>query len=119
MISPTLLQKLVERNIVKATTEVEALYRSFGIDGLETVASVATFVITAIEPRGEGFVFEVVDVAHGRRRKIHSAHVRRIDGMDGRRIGATYGLSETGEQLNLGRRRGRKPKNQSALPTSV
>lgn len=105
-----LLRKLVERNIVKRSTEIDAVYKGLGISGLENVETVGTFLVMEIVDNGTEFLFEVADVIDGRRRKLPSGAIRMIDGMEPTRLATIYGLSDKGEPLRQGKRRGRKPK---------
>lgn len=105
-----LLTKLIERGIVAAMTEIDATYRGKDIGGQPTVATTGTFLIRKIVPTDTGYLFEAANVIDGRSHVIPSSAVLKIDGMEPKRLAGIYGLSETGEPIRQGKRRGRKPK---------
>lgn len=110
MLNLPLLTKLIEKNIVTRTTEVDAHYVGIDMAGVPTIETMGTFVILGIQSKEDGFVFEVANVIDGKRRRLHHTAITKIDGMDPQRLASIYGLSSEGEALKQGKRRGRKPK---------
>lgn len=110
MINPILMQKLIERKVVTAGTEIDARYVGYDIAGVPTQPIVGTFVIMGIAAREDGYVFDVASVLDGKRRKIHSTATLMIDGMEAVRLASIYGIGSEGGAVKQGKRRGRKPK---------
>ncbi len=107
----SLLKTLIERNLVTARTEIDAVYRGRDIGGAPTVIATGTFLILSITYREDGaYIFQCADTVAGSRRNIHGANIVAIDGMDPVRFAANFELTETGEPMKVGKRRGRKPK---------
>lgn len=107
----SLLKVLVQRNIVGVRTEIDAHYRGRDIAGNPLIPSFGTFLILEIHTNGSAFVFTCADTVDGTRRNIPGSAIVAIDGMDPLRLAENYELTESGEKLKVGKRRGRKPKN--------
>ncbi len=107
----SLLKTLVERNLIAVRTEIDATYRGRDIAGMPSVATTGTFLVLAITYNEDGsFVFACADTVAGHHRNIPGANIVAIDGMDPIRFAANFELTEDGEPMKVGKRRGRKPK---------
>ena len=107
----SLLKTLVDRNLVTVRTEIDATYRGRDIAGMPSVATTGTFLIQTITHKEDGsFAFNCADTVAGRQRVIPGSAIVAIDGMDPIRFAANFELTEDGEPMKVGKRRGRKPK---------
>lgn len=106
-----LLRKLIDKEIIKYDTEIDASYSGGDISGSPMVQTLGSFTIVRIYDRGEdGIELLGANTSDGTRRIISADHVTKIDGMDPIRLAGIFGLSDTGEPLRQGKRRGRKPR---------
>lgn len=108
----TLSKRLIERGVIKAGTEVEAVYRAVGLSGQADVPRLGTFVVTATTIGADEVLIEAASTVNGAPVKLSARAVQRLDGMEPARIASIYGLSDEGDPLKQGKRRGRKPKAQ-------
>lgn len=107
----SLLKVLVQRNIIGVRTEIDAHYRGRDIAGNPLIPSTGTFLILEVHTNGHAFAFTCADTIDGSRRIIPGSAILAVDGMDPLRLAENYELTEAGEKLKVGKRRGRKPKN--------
>lgn len=110
MINSSLLNILIERNIVTIGTEFDAAYRGIDMAKSASIKATGTFVILEIARSDVGFYFKAADVVTGKPFSVSASSIIRIDGMEPDRLAAIYGLSPEGEKLKQGKRRGRKPR---------
>jgi hypothetical protein len=109
--TPPYFSKLIEKNIITETTEIDAVYRGKDIAGDLFVDAVGTFVILTIQKTTEvDYIFTCASTRDGHRRMIPASAVVMVDGMEPARLAETYGIALTGAAIPPGRRRGRKPK---------
>lgn len=107
----SLLKTLVDRNLITHRTELDATYRGRDIAGMPSVATTGTFLVLSITANEDGtYLFGCADTVAGKRRNIPGANIVAIDGMDPIRFAANFELTEEGEPMKVGKRRGRKPK---------
>ena len=111
-----LLKVLIERNVIRARTEIDAYYRGGDLAGDLLVRAIGTFLILAIENSDRGIVLECASTVDGRRVRLPGSAIVRVDGMCPTRLALNFDLSPEGVPLVVGKRRGRKPKNRQAAP---
>jgi hypothetical protein len=104
----SLSKKLVERGIIRPGTEIEALYEALDLSGVHRTECRDNFVIMSIKGLDEP-VFEIA-ARDGRRKRIGSAAIIKIDGMEPGRLASIYNIKPDGSDKPPGKRRGRKPK---------
>jgi hypothetical protein len=109
-----LLNQLIEKNIIRTDTEIEAYYGARDLSGAVLSLTRGSFYVADIEKVEEGFVFRAASTVDGKMRRIHSNHLIKIDGMTPERLGEVYSLNAKGEAVKQGKRRGRKPRVKTA-----
>jgi hypothetical protein len=115
MLNHNLAQVLLERSIIKAETEVDALYTSMDIDGITTRKSSGTFMVRRAYKSETGLIsFELASIRDGSRVRVLADDIIKIDGMAPERIAAVYNIRGDGSKQNVGKKRGRKPKVRTA-----
>lgn len=114
-----LLKALIERNVIRARTEIDADYRGVDLAGDLLVRATGTFMILSVQETDTGHVFDCASTIDGRRQRIPGSAIVRIDGMCPTRLGLNFDLSAEGVPLVVGKRRGRKPKNRQNAPVAA
>lgn len=105
-----LAETLVNKGIINTNTKLETRYFGKGLDGNFSVPAVGTFTVTKIEKRKEFMVFTLART-DGFETIVPSDYVLRIDGMDPVRLAKVYNLTDDGSPGKVGKKRGRKSKN--------
>lgn len=101
---------LVNKNIINTNTKLETRYLGKGLDGSYTVPSVGTFTVTNIGKIENIIIFTLVRT-DGFETIVPADNILRIDGMDPVRLAKVYNLKEDGSPGKVGKKRGRKSKN--------
>lgn len=104
------VKKLIDKGAIKRETEVEAHYKGKGLDGQRLGRSRGVFLVLGARLMEDMVEFDTVDTRWGERQSIKADDIIAIDGMDPARFANIFGLTEEGEVLKQGKRRGRKPK---------
>lgn len=104
------VKKLIEKGAIKRETEVEAHYKGNDLSGGPLARSRGIFLVLGARLMEDQVTFDAIDTRWGSRQQIHSDDIIAIDGMDPARFANIFGLTEEGEVLKQGKRRGRKPK---------
>lgn len=104
------VKKLIEKGAIKRETEVEAHYRGNDLSGGPLARARGVFLVLGARLMEDQITFDTVDTRWGGRQQIAADDIIAIDGMDPTRFANIFGLTEEGEPLKLGKRRGRKPK---------
>lgn len=110
-----LARKLVTAGIIRQNTEIEAEYRGIDLSGRPIIKSRGHFFVQAVKIINEDVVFEAISVVDGTPRRIKSTDILFMDGMTVQKIAAIHGISDKGDKLKEGKRRGRKPKNKETM----
>lgn len=105
-----LAETLVNKGIINTNTKLETRYIGKGLDGTFSVPSVGTFTVTKIEKRKQLMVFTLTRT-DGFETMVPADNILRIDGMDPVRLAKVYNLNEDGSLGKVGKKRGRKAKN--------
>lgn len=104
------VKKLIDKGAIKRETEVEANYKGKDLSGSPLARARGVFLILGARLMEDQVMFDAVDTRWGQRQSIRSEDILRIDGMEPERFANIFGLTEEGEPLKQGARRGRKPK---------
>lgn len=112
---PKLLAQLIERGVIRPRSEVDATYLGRDLGGNSLVRQTGTFLVMEVLSTSDGYVLDCANTLDGRRRRLPGEAVLKIDGMTPERMGANFALSEDGEPMKVGKRRGRKPKNRTIV----
>src|SRR4051794_36552142 len=115
-----LAKRLMEKEAIRQYTEFEAYYNAHGLSCVAYARLLGRFRITAARVcrRGAEVVFEAQhcdDTSSVYR--FTNAQIVSLDGMPPARLTAIYNFSATGEDINAGKRRGRKPRAKPAEAT--
>jgi len=111
----TLTSRLLEKKLINTNTEVTARYRGVSVSGDPSVRSQEVFTVeTVLGEQSDDICFAVVSTRDGSRRTITHKQIIEIDGMHPSRFAAVYNIKADGAAANVGKRRGRKPKDRSA-----
>lgn len=104
-----LAETLVNKNIINTNTKLEARYFGKGLDGSFTVPSVGTFIVSSIKK--DKIITFILRRTDGFETTVPANNILRIDGMDPVRLAHVYNLKEDGSPRKIGKKRGRKSKN--------
>ena len=109
-----LINVFVERGIIKRDTEVYTYYYGYDVSGIMKTKVKGLFIIddVRITERGVKF-FRGISMRHGEVRTIYPEDIIEIDGMGLKRLAKSYNINYDGTPMNVGKKRGRKPKNVS------
>jgi len=110
-----LARKLVSAGVIRQNTEIEAEYRGVDLSGRPMIKCRGHFFIQAVKIINEEVIFETVSVVDGTPRRIKSSDVLFMDGMPVQKVASIHGISDKGDKLKEGKRRGRKPKNKETM----
>jgi hypothetical protein len=105
--NPVLAQKLIEKGVLAADTEVEATYPVLALGGAAVTTGRGIFLITKVLNDAG---FEVISTRDGSSRRLAPSNIVAIDGMDPIRFASVYNVKADGIEAKEGKRRGRKPK---------
>ena len=105
-----LAETLVNKNIINTNTKLETRYFGKGLGGNFSVPSVGTFTVTKTEKKKEIIIFTLART-DGLEVRVPAENILRIDGMDPVRLAKVYNLNEDGTPGKVGKKRGRKAKN--------
>jgi hypothetical protein len=110
-VNSSLARKLIEKGAIRQGTVFEANYNAFGLSCVNSTETMGEFILMAAKALKDGtLIFEAIDEKDFLCR-VNSIDVTRMDGMDIERVAEIYGLAETGSDVKVAKRRGRKPKN--------
>ena len=112
-----LVRKLVTAGVIRTNTEIEAEYRGIDLSGRPMIRSKGHFFIQGVKIVADEVIFDTVSVVDGSPRKIKADSVLFMDGMPINKLASIHGISDKGDKLKEGKRRGRKPKNREASAT--
>ena len=107
-----LAKKLVEKGAIRQNTEFEALYFAHGLSCLANSQLLGTFRVNAAKfskDRNQ-VIFEALNGDNKEIYRFTNDQVVSLDGMPPQRVAAIYNLTTRGEDVAIGKRRGRKPK---------
>jgi hypothetical protein len=104
------VKKLIEKGAIKRETEVEAHYKGKDLSGAALARARGVFLILGARLMEDQVTFDAVDTRWGGHQSLKADDIIRIDGMEPDRFANIFGLTEDGEPLKQGKRRGRKPK---------
>ena len=103
-------KKLIEKGAIRQGTVFEASYKTNGLSCVNNSVIVGEFILITAKASPEGVIFEALDEKNIPRR-INTADVTSLDGMDVARVAAIYNLADEGSEVKTAKRRGRKPKS--------
>jgi hypothetical protein len=108
-----LIDALVEKNAFASDTIVTANYQTTDLFG-RIFKKTGDFKINRILKSESKLLFELVSLqdASNTILKVTSDSIKAVDGMDLGRFADIYDLLPNGSKKKVGRKRGRKPKNQ-------
>ena len=111
-----LAKKLIEKGAIRQDTEFEAFYFTHGLSCLASSRLLGRFHITAATYSKEKsqVIFEALSGDKRERYKFTNDQIISLDGMPPARLAAIYNLSARGDDVAVGRRRGRKPRQPPA-----
>jgi hypothetical protein len=109
-----LAEALVNRGVLPAGTEVQAVHMAMGLGSVNNVEVMSGFSITQTKIRSDGqVVFTLANLRDGASTVVLAPAIQDIDGMDPVRFANVYDITPEGGKVVLGKRRGRKPKNRN------
>lgn len=109
-----LMKRLIERNVIRQGTEVDAMYYGHSLSSQDNAYVEGTFSILSAKVFNEGS--KVVFSVRGHDlvvRQIPAEQILSLDGMTADRLAPIYAMNEAGEDIKISKRRGRKPRIQS------
>ena len=105
-----LARKLIEKGVIRQGTVFTASYNTYGLSCANTTNTIGEFILVAAKALKDGtIVFEAMDEGNIQRR-VSSTDIVSLDGMNVERVAEIYNLAETGTDVKVAKRRGRKPK---------
>jgi hypothetical protein len=109
---PLLVKRLVEKGAIRQYTEFEAYYHAHGLSCVSNARLLGRFRITAakLSKLTSEVVFEAEHSGDRAAYRFTNAQIVTLDGMLPDRLAAIYHLSLSGDDLVVGKRRGRKPR---------
>ncbi len=112
-----LIKKLTELGVIKHNTEIEAEYKGVDMSGSPVVQSIGNFFVQSVKINKDrsAAIFGVTNSQGGDPRTVLSNDVLKIDGMSIEALASIYGIAEDGGKLVQGKRRGRRPRDKSAV----
>jgi hypothetical protein len=105
--------RLIEMNVIKSGTEVDAYYRTSDLSGSRRASVPGNFMVVRAVKTRDGIFFEVSSTEAGRRTWVQPEDIMRVDGMDPLRIAEIYHLDAHGRSTRE-HRRTRKPRGVEA-----
>lgn len=107
-----LISALIEKNAFVDDTIITARYQSMDLFG-RIFNKVGEFKVRKIVNEPGRTIFELVTLQDGTTIiKAYADAIKAVDGMDVERFADIYDLLPDGSKKKVGRKRGRKPKNQ-------
>ncbi len=104
----TLALRLIEMNVIRGGTEIDAFHRTNDLSGTRRATVPGNFmVLRAVKAKG-GVFFDAASTEWGKRVWVRAEDITRIDGMHPGRVAEIYHLDEAGRPAG-GKRRTRKP----------
>lgn len=110
-----LARKLVSAGVIRQNTEIEAEYKGIDLSGRPLIKSRGNFFVQSVKIINEEVIFDVVSVVDGSPRRIKSSDILFMDGMAVKTVASIHGISDKGDKLKEGKRRGRKPKPKETM----
>lgn len=108
-----LLRKLIEKDLFKAGTEVDATYTGLGLSGQPVHAAQQTFTVVSLyeTKKTNRIKMDVRSTFDGELIRIGVENIINIDGMVPERFAENYMIDSVGNDIKpSGKRRGRRPK---------
>jgi len=108
-------KKIIELNLITEGSQLKVKYLGKGLDNVQNIPTEAEFLINKIHYSNKKILFLLEhkitnDIIVGKIKDIIE-----IDGMNPRRFAKSFNLSPEGNKIELGKKRGRKPKNKKYL----
>lgn len=109
-----MIKKLIERDIIRQGTEIEVFHYGHGLSCQSDVLTKGTFSIqsASVISDGANIIFTGRSQETGKICRFESEQIMTLDGMTADRLAAIYSMTEDGEEIKQGKRRGRRPKAQ-------
>lgn len=106
------MKRLVEKGAIRQYTEFEAYYNAHGLSCVSDARLLGRFRITAakLSKSTSEVVFEAEHSEGRAAYRFTSAQIVTLDGMPPARLAAIYNLTLSGDEISVGKRRGRKPR---------
>lgn len=108
-----LLRKLIEQNLFKIGTEVDATYTGVGLSGQPVHAAEQTFTVVGLyeTKKTNRIKLDIRSTFDGELVRIGVENIINIDGMVPERFAENYMFDPQGNEIKpSGKRRGRRPK---------
>ena len=112
-----LAKTLIQKGIIRERTTIEAYYFAHGLSCADNSRVLGEFYILRAKKRGDDFVFDVFNGENAI--TVKAQDILSVDGMDEPRLAEAYMLTETGDIIPEGKRRGRKPKGYIDHPQQI
>lgn len=109
-----LAKKLIEKGAIRQNTEIEAYFNANGLSCLCNNRLVGRFKISSAKiSKDKNYVIFESQSEDNKKYRFTNEDVLLLDGMLPEKIAVVYDLNIDGNDIKMGKRRGRKPKSQS------
>jgi hypothetical protein len=109
-----LAEKLINKNIIKIETEVDAYYEAISLNGTTKIKTAGTFSILRIAKNtNDNIIFELSSTYDGSKMILPVNAIFKIDGMLPEELAKAFDIKEDGTDQPIGKKRGRKPKDRT------